>query len=97
MTLVGAVVTLAAGAVGVVTRDGELLAVAAAFAALTLHLYARYREVAGAGSPLLSLVALLACAGACVGLAMAGYWFFAACLLVPTAFGVLRLVGPQRT
>jgi hypothetical protein len=96
MTVTAAVITAASAAVGLVRGDGELLAVAAAFAGLSLHLYARYRDVAGTGSALLTLVALLVCATACVGLAMAGYWLFAACLLVPTAFGVLRLVGPQR-
>jgi hypothetical protein len=97
MTVAAGVVTAASAAVGLARGDGELLAVAAAFAGLTLHLYARYRDVAGTGSPLLTLVALLVCATACVGLAMTGYWFFAACLLVPVVFGVLRLAGPQRT
>jgi hypothetical protein len=90
MAAAAGVVAVLAGAVGVARGDGRLVAVAVAFAALTLHLYARWRDVAGTGSPALSGAALLGCAAAGIGSAVSGYWWFALCLTVPTVFGLLR-------
>ncbi len=90
MTAAACVVAVLAGVVGASRGDGELIAVAVAFGALALYLYARWRDVAGTGSAVLSGAALVGCAAACIGLAVSGYWWFALCLTVPTAFGLLR-------
>ena len=97
MAAAAGVVTVLAGAVGAARGDEQLLAVAAAFAALTLYLYARWRDVVGTGTPALSAAALVGCAAACIGLAVSGYWWFALCLAVPTAFGLMRWSGRRRT
>jgi hypothetical protein len=90
MAAAAGVVTVLAGAVGFSRGDGQLIAVAVAFLALTLYLYSRWRDVVGSGSAVLSAVALVVCAAACIGLAVSGYWWFALCLSVPTAFGLIR-------
>jgi hypothetical protein len=90
MAAVAGVVAVLAGAVGLSRGDGQLIAVAVAFAALTLYLYARWRDVVGTGSAALSAAAVVGCAAACIGLAVSGYWWFAVCLSVPTAFGLIR-------
>jgi hypothetical protein len=93
MAAAAGVIAVLAGTVGAARGDDQLLAVGVAFAALTLYLYARWRDVVGRGGPALLGAAAVACAAACIGLAVAGYWWFAACLAVPTVFAVLRWTG----
>ena len=90
MTAAAAVIAILSGVAGAATGDGKLLAVAVSFAALTLYLYARWQDVTGRASAALLGAAVLVCGAACIGLAVSGYWWFAACLSVPTVFGVLR-------
>ena len=97
MAAVAGVIAVLAGTVGAAQGDGRLLAVGVAFAALTLYLYARWRDVVGRGTPALLGAAVLVCAAACTGLAVSGYWWFALCLSVPTAFGLIRFTGRGRT
>jgi hypothetical protein len=93
MAVAAGVVAVLAGVVGAARGDGQLLAVGVAFAALTLYLYARWRDVVGTGSPALLGAAVVACAAACIGLAVSGYWWFALCLTVPTVLGLTRWAG----
>lgn len=93
MAAAAAVIAVLSGLVGFSKDDGQLIAVAVAFAALTLYLYARWRDVTGTGSPGLLGAAVVGCAAAAIGLAATGYWWFAACLAVPTLFGVIRFAG----
>lgn len=100
MAAVAAVVAVLAAAVGFLRDDAQLRAVAVAFTALALYLYARWRDVAGTGSTALLVAGVVGCAAAAAGLAATGYWWFALCLGVPAVFGVLRLAagrsGPAR-
>jgi hypothetical protein len=93
MAAVAGVIAVLAGTVGASRGDGQLIAVGVAFAALTLYLYARWRDAVGRGSPALLGAAVVVCAAACTGLAVSGYWWFAVCLAVPTVFGVVRWAG----
>ena len=97
MAAVAAVVAVLASAVGASRGDEQLLAVGVAFAALTVYLYARWRDAVGRGNPALLALAVVVCAAACIGLAVTGYWWFALCLSVPTVFGVLRWSRRQRS
>jgi len=90
MAALAGIVAVLAGVVGASRGDEQLLAVGVAFGALTLYLYARWRDVVGTGTAALSGAALVVCAAACIGLAVTGYWWFAVCLTVPTIFGLLR-------
>jgi hypothetical protein len=90
MAAAAGVIAVLAAAVGFARGDGQLIAVGVAFAALTLYLYARWRDVVGTGSPALLGAAVVGCAAACIGLAVSGFWWFAVCLAVPTVFGVIR-------
>ena len=90
MAAAAGVIAVLAATVGVSRGDEQLVAVGVAFAALTLYLYARWRDVVGRGSPALLGAAAVVCAAACVWLAVTGYWWFALCLSVPTVFAVLR-------
>lgn len=85
------VVAVLAGLPGVSRDDPELVAVGVSFAALALYLYARWRDVAGTGSPGLLAAGVLGCAAASAGLALTGHPFPAACLVVPVVLGLLRL------
>jgi ABC-type transport system involved in cytochrome c biogenesis permease subunit len=91
MAAAAGVVAVLAGVVGAARRDPQLVAVAVAFAALGIYLYARWRDVTGTGAPALVAAGVLACAAAGVWLAVTGYRLFAVCLAVPAAFGLLRL------
>ena len=93
MTAAAAVVAVVFGALGASDGDGEMLAVAVAFAAMTLYLYARWRDVAGRGSRALLGTAVVVSGAACIGLAVSGFWWFAVCLSVPTVFGLIRFTG----
>ena len=93
MATVAGIVTLLAGGVGLSRGDEQMVAVAVAFAALTLYLYARWRDVVGPGSRPLLGAAVVGCAAAAIGLATTGYWWFTVCLAVPVAFGLLRWFG----
>lgn len=93
MTAVAVVVAVLSAAVGFVRDDAQLRAVAVAFTALALYLYARWRDVAGTGSTALLAVAVVGCAAAAAGLAATGFWWFAVCLAVPAVFGVTRLAA----
>ena len=97
MTAVAGVVAVLAGTVGASREDEQLLAVGVTFAALTLYLYARWRDAVGRGNPALLAAAVVVCAAACIGLVVSGYRWFAFCLSVPTAFGLLRWSRPERT
>ncbi len=97
MAAVAGVIAVLAGTVGAAQQDGRLVAVGVAFAALTLYLYARWRDVVGRGSVALLGAAVVVCAAACAGLAVAGYWWFALCLSVPTVLGLLRWSSRERT
>ena len=88
-----AVIAVLAGLTGAFREDPELVAVAVSFAALTLYLYARWRDLAGTGSRALLAAGVLGCAAAAAGVALAGYPFFAVCLAVPAVLGALRLRG----
>ena len=90
MTAGAGVIAVLSGLVGIANGDRELVAVGVAFAALTLYLYARWRDVAGTGSTALLGAAVVGCAAAAIGLAVTGFWWFAVCLAVPTLFGVVR-------
>jgi hypothetical protein len=96
MAAAAGVIAVLAGAVGLARRDGELIAVGVAFAALTLYLYARWRDVVGTGTPALLGGAVVGCAAACTGLAVSGYWWFAVCLAVPTVLGLVRWSARRR-
>lgn len=96
MTAAAAVVAVLSGVAGAATGDGRLLAVAVAFAAMTLYLYARWQDVTGRAGAALLGAAVVVCAAACIGLAVSGYWWFAACLSVPTGFGVVRWTASRR-
>ena len=87
------IVAVLAGTVGAARGEEQLIAVAVAFSALALYLYARWRDAVGTGSPALLAAGVVGCAAACVGLALTGYWWFAVCLVVPTVFGLLRWAG----
>src|SRR3954451_11321430 len=93
MATAAGVIAVVAGAVGAFRGDGRLVAVGVAFGALTISLYARWRDVVGRGSAVLLGTAVVACAAACIGLAATGYWWFALCLSVPTVFALLRWFG----
>ena len=97
MAAVAGVVAVLAGTVGASRGDEQLLAVGVAFAALTVYLYARWRDAVGRGNPALLAAAVVVCAAACIGLAATGYWWFALCLSVPTVFGLLRWSRRERT
>src|SRR3712207_3419861 len=97
MAAAAGVIAVLAGVVGASRSDGQLLAVGVAFAALALYLYARWRDVLGRAGPALLGAAVVACAAACIGLAVTGYWWFAVCLTVPTLFGLLRWSRWERT
>ncbi len=97
MAATAGVIAVLAGTVGASRGDGQLLAVGVAFAALTVYLYARWRDAVGRGNPALLGAAVVVCAAACIGLAVTGYWWFALCLSVPTVFGVLRWTRRDRT
>ncbi len=90
MAAVAGVIAVLSGLVGVSQGDRQLIAVGVAFAALTLYLYARWRDVSGTGSDALLGAAVVGCAAACIGLAVTGFWWFAVCLSVPTLFGLIR-------
>ena len=90
MAAVAGVIAVLSGIAGLVQDNPELIAVGVAFAALTLYLYARWRDVTGTGSAGLLGAAVVGCAAACIGLAATGFWWFALCLAVPTVFGVIR-------
>jgi hypothetical protein len=96
MAAVAGVIAVLAGTVGAAQGDERLGAVGVAFAALTLHLYARWRDAVGRGTPALLGAAVVVCAAACIGLAASGYWLFAICLSVPTVFGLLRWFRRER-
>lgn len=96
MAAAAGLVAVLAGSMGAARGDEQLLAVGVAFAALTLYLYARWRDAVGTGSPSLLAAGVVGCAAACAGLAATGYWWFAACLVVPTVFGLLRWSGRGR-
>jgi hypothetical protein len=96
MAAVAGVIAVLAGTAGAARGDGRLVAVGVAFAALTLYLYARWRDAVGRGPPALLGAAVVVCAAACIGLAVSGYWWFALCLSVPTVFGVLRWSRRER-
>jgi hypothetical protein len=96
MAAAAGVIAVLSGLVGVSKGDGQLVAVAVAFGALTVYLYARWRDVVGTGSAALLGAAVVCCAAASTGLAATGYWWFALCLAVPTVFGVLRWTALRR-
>ena len=97
MAAAAGVIAVLSGLVGVAQGDRQLIAVGVAFAALTLYLYARWRDVSGTGSAGLLGTAVVGCAAACIGLAATGFWWFAVCLAVPTLFGLLRFTDRGRT
>jgi hypothetical protein len=90
MAAAAGIIAVLSGIAGVVQGDRQLMAVGVAFTALTLYLYARWRDVTGTGSAVLLGAAVVGCAAACIGLAATGFWWFAVCLAVPTVFGVIR-------
>ena len=96
MAAAAGVVAVLSGAVGASRDDPELVAVAVAFAALALYLYARWRDTVGSGAPGLLAAGVLGCAVAAVWLAVTGYRLFAVCLVVPMVFGALRFAGQGR-
>ena len=96
MAAAAGIVAVLSGAVGFSRDDPELVAVAVAFAALALYLYARWRDTVGTGSPALLAAGVLGCAAAAVWLAVTGYRLFAVCLVVPMVFGALRFSGRGR-
>jgi hypothetical protein len=96
MAAAAALVAVLAGVVGFLRDEPQLRAVGVAFAALALYLSARWRDVTGAGSPALLAAGVLGCGAAALWLAVTGYPVFAACLAVPTAFGLLRWSGGSR-
>ena len=93
MAAAAGLVAVLSGAVGASRDDPELVAVAVAFAALALYLYARWRDAVGTGSRVLLAAGILGCAAAAIWSAVTGYPLFAACLVVPTVFGLLRWAG----
>jgi hypothetical protein len=93
MAAAAGLIAVLAGVVGLSRGDGQLIAVGVAFAALTLCLYARWRDVVGRGNPALLGAAVVVCAAACIGLAATGFWWFALCLAVPTGFALVRWFG----
>jgi peptidoglycan/LPS O-acetylase OafA/YrhL len=96
MAAAAGVIAVLAGTVGLSRGEARLIAVGVAFAALAFYLYARWRDVVGRGSAALLGAAAVACAAACIGLAVTGYWWFAVCLSVPTVFAVLRWSRRER-
>jgi tRNA(Leu) C34 or U34 (ribose-2'-O)-methylase TrmL len=58
MAAVAGVVAVLAGTVGASRGDEQLLAVGVAFAALTVYLFARWRDAVGRGNPALLAAAV---------------------------------------
>ena len=93
MAAVSGLIAVLGGTAEAARGDERLLAVGVAFAALTLYLYARWRDAVGTGSRVLLAAGILGCAAAAIWSAVTGYPLFAACLVVPTVFGLLRWAG----